>query len=885
MKKQLFLFLLFLSPLVLTAQKTPLSYNVVVYVEQKTADYFGGKIAMQDSVKAQLAKVSANFNAQASLNNTYTFTAVSFKFYNDNANDDSTFFHHQKPPEANNQYRLVYNAFPRKLDGNGNYQHAYTIVFEIGYQSVLFSYRESVSSNGSMFGRVMTNTITHEFAHSRGAWDLYAGDIDASQNLVKNTLGWKNPTPSLMNSLFTDTNFDEHSVYMINKTATLYGASTFTDGQRGTLTGAAFPNSISISALNSSGAAQSGAVVKMYGITWYQGGAPLSATPTYTYTTDVNGKVNFVGAANNPFNVSGGMPLYNTFFVSVTYAGVTKYGWIPCYEVSKAFILGQTSYTKTISLGSANIPPLVSIGNSGNLINYNTNDFSIPVFAYDLDGNISSVKLYDNGAYFADATFDGSNIYWFLHYPNLSVGKHLFTAIATDNSGATTTSRTLQVDDLPLYVINTAITAPANGATFNAPASIPFNAYAVEGGGTISKVEYYNGSALIGTATTKPYAFTWTNVAAGTYTLTAKAYDGQGTPLTKISAAISLTVKTVLSPIVSITSPANNAAFTAPASITINASASETGGTISKVEFYRGSTLLGTSTTSPYTFTWTGVAAGTYSLTAKAYDGQAVPATKTSTAVNITVNPVLSPTVSITSPVNNASFTAPASITINATASETGGTISKVEFYRGTTLLGTSTTSPYTYTWTGVAAGTYSLTAKAYDGQAVPATKTSTAVNITVTNGGTCTTPAWNAATAYSGGALVSYLGIRYQANWWTQGNQPNTNSGPAGSGQPWLSLGTCNSRTSEIAFEELVATEEITLYPNPTGGANEITIAYLPSITAVEIVNVVGQPVLSKKYEAEKTVALSIDGLNAGIYLVNVQTTDGVKVFKLIKD
>jgi hypothetical protein len=885
MKKQLMLLLLFLSPMVVSAQKTTLSYNVVVYVEQKTADYFGGKQAMQDSVNAQLAKVSANFNAQASLTNNYSFTAVSFKFYNDNANDDSTFAYHQKPPEANNQYRLVYNAFPRKLDANGNYVNAYTIVFEIGYQSVLFSYRESVSSNGSMFGRVMTNTVTHEFTHSRGAWDLYAGDIDASQNLVKNTLGWKNPTPSLMNSLFTSTVLDEHSVYMVNKTASLYGAATFTDGQRGTLTGAAFPNTISISALNSSGTAQSGAVVKLYGITWYQGGSPLSATPTYTYTTDVNGKVNMIGAANNPFNVSGGMPQYNTFFVSVSYAGVTKYGWIPCYEVSKAFILGQTSYTKTISLGSANISPSVSIGNSGNLINYNTTDFSIPVFAYDLDGSIASVKLYDNGAYFADATFDGSNIYWFLHYPNLSVGKHLFTAIATDNSGATTTSGTLQVNDLPLYVINTAITAPASGTSFTAPASVPFTAYAVEGGGTISKVEYYNGATLIGTTTAKPYAFTWTNVAAGTYTLTAKAYDGQGTPITKTSAVITVTVKTVLSPTVAITSPANNAVFTAPASITLNASASETGGTISKVEFYRGSTLLGTSTTSPYTYTWTGAAAGTYSLTAKAYDGQAVPVTKTSTAVSITVNAALSPIVSITSPANNASFAAPASMTITASASETGGTISKVEFYRGNTLLGTSTTSPYTYTWTGIAAGTYSLTAKAYDGQTSPVTKTSTAISITVTNGGTCTTPVWNAATAYTGGALVSYLGIRYQANWWTQGNPPNTNSGPAGSGQPWLGLGACNSRIAEVALKEFVATVELSLYPNPTDGAKEIVLSYLSGITEVGIVNFFGQQVLSGKYEAEKTIAVSIESLNTGIYMVNVHTMEGVKVLKFIKD
>ena len=52
---------------------------------------------------------------------------------------------------------------------------------------------------------------------------------------------------------------------------------------------------------------------------------------------------------------------------------------------------------------------------------------------------------------------------------------------------------------------------------------------------------------------------------------------------------------------------------------------------------------------------------------------------------------MLAPAVSITSPANNASFIAPANITINATASDSDGTISKVEFFQGTTLLNTDT--------------------------------------------------------------------------------------------------------------------------------------------------------------------------------------------------
>ncbi|HXA01107.1 MAG TPA: Ig-like domain-containing protein, partial [Cytophagaceae bacterium] len=74
------------------------------------------------------------------------------------------------------------------------------------------------------------------------------------------------------------------------------------------------------------------------------------------------------------------------------------------------------------------------------------------------------------------------------------------------------------------------------------------------------------------------------------------------------------------SPIISITSPANGSSFTAPASVNIIANASDPDGSISKVEFYNGSTLLATSTAAPYSYSLANVAAGTYTYTAKAYD-------------------------------------------------------------------------------------------------------------------------------------------------------------------------------------------------------------------------------------------------------------------------
>jgi len=77
--------------------------------------------------------------------------------------------------------------------------------------------------------------------------------------------------------------------------------------------------------------------------------------------------------------------------------------------------------------------------------------------------------------------------------------------------------------------------------------------------------------------------------------------------------------------------------------------------------------------------------------------------------------PNKAPTVSLTTPTNGATFVGPATISIGANASDPDGTITRVDFYQGATLLGSRTAAPYAITWSGVAAGTYSLTAQAVD--------------------------------------------------------------------------------------------------------------------------------------------------------------------------
>src|SRR3989344_1256105 len=102
----------------------------------------------------------------------------------------------------------------------------------------------------------------------------------------------------------------------------------------------------------------------------------------------------------------------------------------------------------------------------------------------------------------------------------------------------------------------------------------------------------------------------------------------------------------------------------------------------------------------------------------------------TSAGCSAPITSNLPPTIAITSPANGASYPAPATVTIGASATDIDGSIAKVDFYSGATLLGTDTTSPYSYSWVNAPAGNYSITATATDNQG--ATASSTSVNVSV---------------------------------------------------------------------------------------------------------------------------------------------------------
>ena len=154
-------------------------------------------------------------------------------------------------------------------------------------------------------------------------------------------------------------------------------------------------------------------------------------------------------------------------------------------------------------------------------------------------------------------------------------------------------------------------------------------------------------------------------------------------------------------PSVALTAPANGASVSSGAAITVSANATDSDGSIAKVEFFRGGSSLGSDTSAPYAVTWSNASAGSYQLTAVATDNQG--ATTTSAARSITVTGAPSgDTTPPSVPAGLASATQSStsvSLSWNASSDNAGGSgIAGYRVYRNGTQVGTPTGAAYTDT-------------------------------------------------------------------------------------------------------------------------------------------------------------------------------------------
>jgi hypothetical protein len=450
-----------------------------------------------------------------------------------------------------------------------------------------------------------------------------------------------------------------------------------------------------------------------------------TVTPTVTITSPFNGAV-FAAPADviivaNATETNGTVSNVQFFTNGVSLGTVLTppFGITASDLAAGTYALTAVATASGISVTSAVVsitvvtPPTVTITSplSGAVFAAPA-DVIIAADAAGTNGTVTSVQFFNNGTSMGTVLTPPFNI----TAGDLEAGTYALTAVATA-SGISVTSAVVSITVVPPPTVT--ITNPLSGAVFAAPANVIIAANAAEGNSTVTSVQFFNNGTSLGTILTPPFNVTASNLAAGTYALTAVA-TASGISVT--SAVVNITV--VPPPTVTITSPFNGAVFAAPADVIVAANAAEANGTATSVQFFNNGTSLGTILTPPFNVTASNLAAGTYALTAVA---TASGIFVTSAVVSITV--VTPPTVTITNPLSGAVFAAPADVIIAANATETNGTVSNVQFFTNGISLGTVLMPPFNLTASDLAAGTYALTAVA---TASGISVTSAVVSVTV---------------------------------------------------------------------------------------------------------------------------------------------------------
>jgi hypothetical protein len=307
------------------------------------------------------------------------------------------------------------------------------------------------------------------------------------------------------------------------------------------------------------------------------------------------------------------------------------HGW------AKAGVMFRESLAADASHASAFVTPA-----NGYAFQRRTDAGSTSVLSSGGDGAAPGwLKVARRGSTF-EAFRSADGISWTsIGYDDVAMGQTALVGLAVSARSATATTTAVfdgvaiaastPPENAPPTVV---LTSPQSTQTFSAPATVTLAATASDPEGRLDRVEFYSGATLLGSANAAPYSFTWASVDAGSYTLSAKAFDVDGAQAS--SAPVAITVEAANQPpAAALTAPADGAVYTAPATIALTATASDPEGSLTAVEFFAGSSLLGTATTPPFSLTWTAVPAGTYALTAVASD--AAGARTTSGVVSVTV--------------------------------------------------------------------------------------------------------------------------------------------------------------------------------------------------------------------------------------------------------
>ena len=324
-----------------------------------------------------------------------------------------------------------------------------------------------------------------------------------------------------------------------------------------------------------------------------------------------------------------------------------------------------------------------------------------------------------------------------LQLTTLAVGTHVITANYSGDtyysaSASNPLSQVVQ-EQVTVTVANTGGGNPsAYGTTVTFTATVN-----VSGGIPVSgSVSFYNGATFLGSGTLNGSTATYStaNLPVGSNPITATFTDSNN--MSSTSSPLNQVVQQTTT--TAITSSANPTIHGTPVTFTAIVTAVGTAVPTGAVTFYDGTLQIGTgtlaaagTTSAVAAFQTSTLAAGTHSITAS-YGGDANDFTSTSAGLSQTVN-IASSATALAASANPSVAGKP--LTLTATVTTNGGNAAgDVNFYNGTTLLGSGTLNgagAATFTSSTLPVGSYSVTAN-YVGDANDTGSTSAALPLTV---------------------------------------------------------------------------------------------------------------------------------------------------------
>jgi hypothetical protein len=291
-------------------------YKFKVWINHDIVSTYGGghgtenekRLHVESLIKQQWLSVNNYYNRQNGFQSRFNFIPYKFDYFQDNPSETymNNIDFNIPLPEDNCNYRIIY--------AHSTYNHY--IHSDYFNRSIRFSINPEFEWNETIWDIYSTRILSHELAHSRGAYDLYSVNVNGNQNQVFPGINYNYPIGSLMNYLYDlNTNFDKLSMYIINQ----YAGQIVTPKLSSEMFWSLFPSKFGIQIKDMSNKPIENLLVMFYGVRWLA--ESVNVNDRFDRKTDNYGRVTFNGNEinDNPYQRNGPTTLstFSNFLVVV----------------------------------------------------------------------------------------------------------------------------------------------------------------------------------------------------------------------------------------------------------------------------------------------------------------------------------------------------------------------------------------------------------------------------------------------------------------------------------------------------------------------------------------------------------------------------------------